>query len=293
MPRSGRSRDNVDEEELDSTFARAKAEGEALGLKGVELVNYIKEQRQAEAEAEQRRFQAEVEERQVEREFELQRLRIQMDGDTTENAANPSRSSSGHQQELKIKLPYFENRDDLEAYLRKFERSAKGQRVAAQRDTAAQSDLVPERCKTGKTVEVTLASSSEKRTFPIAMVTLDTPYFHGPTEVLLMEEPVHKVLIGNYRIEADGTVSSIPVYPVRKVGAATLTRPYGRKTDEPSTPPQALLGSITLEEMGRAQRADPTLARIPKLAEGGSTRQEGESRATKPEAIYRCRKGIL
>ncbi|PVD36152.1 hypothetical protein C0Q70_03125 [Pomacea canaliculata] len=129
MPRSGRSRDNVDEEELDSTFARAKAEGEALGLKGAELANYIKEQRQAEAEAEQRRLQAEAEseqrrlqaeaeseqrrlqaeseqrrlqaeaeqrrsqaeaeERQAERDFELQRLRVQMQGDTNENAANP------------------------------------------------------------------------------------------------------------------------------------------------------------------------------------------------------------
>ncbi|PVD19936.1 hypothetical protein C0Q70_20430 [Pomacea canaliculata] len=93
--------------------------------------------------------------------------------------------------------------------------------------------------------------------------------------------------------EADGTVSAIPVYPVRKVGATTQTRSYGRKTDEPSTPSQILFGNITLQELGRAQRVDPTLARTRKLAASHSTRQGNENQATKPEATYRWRQGIL
>ncbi|PVD27371.1 hypothetical protein C0Q70_12529 [Pomacea canaliculata] len=86
MPRSGRSRDNVDEEELDSTFARTKAEGEALGLKGVELVNYIKEQRQAEAEAEQRRQQAEAEaeQRRLQAEAEAEQRRLHAEAEAEE-----------------------------------------------------------------------------------------------------------------------------------------------------------------------------------------------------------------
>lgn len=129
-----------------------------------------------------------------------------------------------------------------------------GNRVAAQRDPAAsitivQSDLVPECCKAGKTVEITLASSSEKRMLPIAMVKIDTPYFKGSSEVVLMKDPVHKVLIRNNRKEGGGVVSTILVYPVQEMYAAVQTRVSGRKSDKHLMLSQHLQGRITLEEL--------------------------------------------
>lgn len=74
-----------------------------------------------------------------------------------------------------------------------------------------------------------LASSPEEQTLLIAIVNMDAPYFTGPTEVALMENPVHKVLIGNSsRLSGEG-VSAVPVYPVRDMYAAIQMRSSRRK----------------------------------------------------------------
>ena len=67
-----------------------------------------------------------------------------------------------------------------------------GTRVKALRDSGASVtvvsvELVPPQNLTGEKLEIVLASSSEKRTLPLAKVELDTPYFKGECIVAVMQ----------------------------------------------------------------------------------------------------------
>jgi hypothetical protein len=95
-----------------------------------------------------------------------------------------------------------------------------GIETRALRDTGAtvsvvDVQLVPENKYTGETKLVTLASN-ECRRVPIAKVYMETPFFEGEADVLVMERPVQPVLVGNNRFLSSKQINKIPVYPTRE-----------------------------------------------------------------------------
>ena len=171
--------------------------------------------------------------------------------------------------------------------------SVEGKEVCGMRDTGATmtivtASLVPEKCWTGKSVTVTLATL-EKKSLPTATVEIDSPYFKGTAEVVAMEKPVSPVLIGNYWTDSAGKISSVPVYPVREVVAAVQTRASTGKQDRkrPSLP-ASLAGNVTPEDLAKAQAEDPTLSSARKLAKEKKKEQNGEHKA-----YYQWEKNLL
>ncbi|KAL8583210.1 hypothetical protein ACOMHN_053723 [Nucella lapillus] len=93
---------------MDEIFVRLKAEAEALKLSGKDVAEYIQAGRNREAEREERQAQAD-------RDFELELLRVRSQTEIHSRAeANQATGS-------KIKLPYMEDKDNIEAYLAQFE----------------------------------------------------------------------------------------------------------------------------------------------------------------------------
>ena len=100
-----------------------KEEAVLMGLSGGEMKEYIEERRreerqiQLEREREERQIQLEREER----EFRLEELRIQNSG----QGQNRNNSNSQNSISSDVKMPYFDDKDDIEAYLLQFERFAR------------------------------------------------------------------------------------------------------------------------------------------------------------------------
>ena len=138
-----------------SSLIQFKADAELLGLTGKALIDYVESRRKEEAEREEREAreegerderekirerEAEKEERERERvrqceiereklkyDFELRQLQLQTE--SNRNTNDNANSSNSHTQ-VQIKdslprLPYLEDKDDVEHYLRQFERMAK------------------------------------------------------------------------------------------------------------------------------------------------------------------------
>ena len=173
-----------------------------------------------------------------------------------------------------------------------------GRRVSALRDTGAsmtivRSDLVPEQCYTGVSKEIVLAASPEKRSLPIARVDLDSPFYFGEVEVLVMKEPVFPVLIGNYAKDGKGNYLSLPVYPVREIGAAIQTRAGHKREEKKLDLPNVLEGQVTPERLSKEQKEDPTLKNVRKLAESKTCIRNGRGKKVSGTAHYEWRNGIL
>lgn len=141
-----RTRSQTRQMENTNIIARLKAEAESLGLSGTDIVQYVKEERKRldEAEAEERKrlkeieaeerkrlneIEAEERKRREEHEHELERIRLQVELNINSKATQrvPSNYSNYQQDKFKVKLPFLEDKDDLESYLRTFERAAKTQ----------------------------------------------------------------------------------------------------------------------------------------------------------------------
>ncbi|XP_070212629.1 uncharacterized protein [Littorina saxatilis] len=154
-----------------------------------------------------------------------------------------------------------------------------GKPATAYRDTGSTSiivdaDLVPEGKISSQVRETTLAKKNVKETLRTAKIHLDTPYFVGETEVSVMENPVHPVLIGN-KMGVGSARKETPVYPIRnpelkETAAAVTTRQEERREmeEQEKTPtfPETdqLFSSVDLK---KEQREDHTLNRLHVLAE--------------------------
>ena len=172
-----------------------------------------------------------------------------------------------------------------------------GTSVSALRDTGASmtivsADLVPEQRLTGQSVEVVLAATPEKRTLATARVHLDSPYYEGEMEVLVMADPVFPVLIGNYTKTQTGELYPMPVYPIRETCASVQTRAGAKRTNKSLKVPGSLLGDVTPAVLSKAQREDHTLKNVRRLAESKTQVKEGRkhSRGT---AVYEWKDDIL
>ena len=139
----------------DNNFLTYKQEGEALGLTGRDLVQYVENARAAEREreaaeraanretAEREREAAEREanreaaeraaerdreaaerESQAERDYQLELKRIESQANAAGSGASGSVSHTQQIISAKVKLPYLDDGDDLESYLAQFEKVA-------------------------------------------------------------------------------------------------------------------------------------------------------------------------
>ena len=133
------------------------AVGEKLGLSGQDLRDFIKERedrdRDERAQARQEREQQRVmEDREKERNFrileleketELKRQELEVSRITPSNALNSTQSDDSHNAKKGPKLPYFdESKDDMDAYLLRFERYAIVQKWAKEDYAAYLSALL-------------------------------------------------------------------------------------------------------------------------------------------------------
>ncbi|KAK7114676.1 hypothetical protein V1264_000698 [Littorina saxatilis] len=159
-----------------------------------------------------------------------------------------------------------------------------GQVVTAFRDTGStstivDSKLVPASKITTRTKETSLAKKSVKEKLSVAHVYMDTPYFVGETEVSVMENPVHPVLIGNSMGVGSEKIET-PVYPVRETvipetTATAVTRGQEKREEEgnASIPSFPMEGKIfTVADLKREQQDDKSLEKLHVLARTNVTR---------------------
>jgi transposase InsO family protein len=102
---------------------RIKDEGEFIGLSGKELQEYILSEKKSLQEYKERKFEIEREHERKMYELEVQRD-VGVAGASNANQNN-SRSSEPKFVDLGIKMPYYDDKDDLEVYFGQFERFAK------------------------------------------------------------------------------------------------------------------------------------------------------------------------
>jgi hypothetical protein len=155
-------------------------------------------------------------------------------------------------------------------------------------------------------VELVLASSPEKLHLQTAIVCLDTPYFVGKTEVVLMEKPIRPVLIGNYKRDESGGITAIPVYVVRNICAAgqsmcaaVVVNPspklsisdIGEGRGQPPKLRISDIGAITTEHLAEEQKKDPSLKKIRRVAEQPPRSRKGKKSANRSQ--YKWIKGLL
>lgn len=163
-----------------------------------------------------------------------------------------------------------------------------GQVVKAFRDSGCtsvmvSSRLVPKESYISKVKETTLAEKGVRKSYKVAVMHVDSPYFKGRTEVTVLDDPVYPVLIGKW-YGLGKKKRKTPLYPVRdpewyesEVAAAVTTRKEakeGRKENEiplPSTSKGIGESSAlyTPEDLRKAQKEDVTLAGVRRLAETG------------------------
>ena len=133
---------------MDEEFLRWKNEAESLGLEGADVVEYVrtekerKQQLALETEREKQRVElrkleiaAEEKRRQEDRQHELDLVKQQQEyrvqnhemGIPEINTNSNVLHSARPPDQFRIKLPFFDDRDDLESYLITFERTARTQ----------------------------------------------------------------------------------------------------------------------------------------------------------------------
>eukprot|EP00745_Piridium_sociabile_P016607 TRINITY_DN2466_c0_g1_i7.p1 TRINITY_DN2466_c0_g1~~TRINITY_DN2466_c0_g1_i7.p1 ORF type:complete len:1403 (+),score=222.61 TRINITY_DN2466_c0_g1_i7:99-4307(+) len=153
-----------------------------------------------------------------------------------------------------------------------------GVTVIGLRDTGASQivvarRLVPTGAYTGKHTTVVLAESDHKYEVPTAIVRLKSPFVNGEVEVLVLEDPVEDVLVGNYtQRPCSAEVEWVPVYPIVEVGAVT-TRAQAAERDKRAQP-LSVAGiniEVTPDELGKMQEEDESLRRGREACVSGST----------------------
>ena len=171
-----------------------------------------------------------------------------------------------------------------------------GVETVAMRDTGCTGiivspELVCTSQYTGKTVHVTLASSEVKKPLKAAVINVDSPYFHEDTEVMVMENSVHPVLIGQ-TYGLDGKWKTTPLFPVRepewynppKSSVVTRLQAHKEKTD--TTENKYMTQTLEPAKLRKAQSEDPSLRKIRQYAEG-QKEMKGVTYTYKNEVLLR------
>ncbi|XP_070198733.1 uncharacterized protein [Littorina saxatilis] len=167
-----------------------------------------------------------------------------------------------------------------------------GKRVTALRDSGCSSivvaaHLVPADKMTGQRKRTTLADKSKVRYCETAIIHVDSPFFCGETEVVVMADPIMPVLIGEFH----GTQNDrrkTPIFPVREpawyydsaetVAGAVDTRAQSKldnDRDKSASKPSSrepTSDMFTPKDLREAQKTDPSLDSIRKQAATGEER---------------------
>ena len=162
----------------------------------------------------------------------------------------------------------------------------KGREIDAVRDTGAtmtvvDASIIPAHCVLGRTQETILASG-QKLKLPIAKVTMQTPYFVGDTEVIVMKNPASPVLIGNSRKTESGSTVDVPVYPLLQTCAEVQTRTGNQKvTSKTLRVSVTKVAGVTPAELAAEQKRDPMLVAARKKATEREAEKANAKRKTK------------
>ncbi|XP_076438245.1 uncharacterized protein LOC143277345 [Babylonia areolata] len=141
---------------------------------------------------------------------------------------------------------------------------------------------------TGRQLEVSMAEKDIKRHYPIAVVRIESPFFTGQVEAVVMETPVVDFIVGNHARLEDRKV--LPVYGTLKE-ISVVTRAQAAEKRQPSTLRMASPGleTVTPEQLKELQKGDPGLKSLREAADRRDVRVSGRT----GEVSFRWRKGIL
>jgi hypothetical protein len=169
-------------------------------------------------------------------------------------------------------------------------------KVWAMRDTGCDDicisvDLIEERQKTGRTKTVKYAKSDLHEQCDIVEVELDTPYFNGKTEAIVIQNPLSPILIGN-RYGSGTKKNKTPVFPVREpewydkkdiseisqveTRSSKETKADGKRNLTPTGEVKFGPINITPKDLKNQQKEDPTLQKFREAAESGEVKNGGK-----------------
>ncbi|XP_076461701.1 uncharacterized protein LOC143294155 [Babylonia areolata] len=168
-----------------------------------------------------------------------------------------------------------------------------GKAVPGLRDTGShvcvvKKSLISDCHLTGRQLEVSMAEKDIKRHYPIAVVRIESPFFTGQVEAVVMETPVVDFIVGNHARLEDRKV--LPVYGTPKE-ISVVTRAQAAEKKQPSTLRVASPGleTVTPEQLKELQKGDPGLKSLREAADRRDVRVSGRT----GEVSFRWRKGIL
>ena len=171
-----------------------------------------------------------------------------------------------------------------------------GREVDALRDTGADTfvvrrDLLSTEQLTGDTLTVFMAENSLQKEFPVARINVETPFYSGEVDAVVMDNPAVGLLIGNRAKHADEKGTYLPVYRLPE-RLNVLTRGQRAREAAGTRPlPSAVegLGSIRPEQLKKEQQDDPSLESCRRSTKEGLKRQVGKDGSV----TYQYQHGIL
>lgn len=96
----------------------------------------------------------------------------------------------------------------------------------------AKKDLIRKEQFTGQ-VKYCLLIDRSVRKFPVANVFVDTPFYAGEVEVLVVENPLYDLILGNVSNVRDASDPKPDWKPSKEEGLAVQTRQQRRQADKP------------------------------------------------------------
>ena len=151
-------------------------------------------------------------------------------------------------------------------------------------DICVSKKLVNESLLTGKYKIVKYAKQELSEKCPVAVVNIDSPYFKGKTEAIVIENPICSVLIGN-RYGMEGDKRDTPVFPSRQPAwyekpdeieinqvetrAEKKRQEAYKRNIQINNAKREEVWNISPEELRKRQKEDPSLEKIRKAADTG------------------------
>lgn len=181
-----------------------------------------------------------------------------------------------------------------------------GTSVEALRDTGSdvcliRRSIVPTACMTNRVRTIAFADTRCRTELPIAKVRLESPYFSGIVEAVVMDQPCADFVVGNSATVESGAM--LPVYAVLPCtskpstiaaeSVAVVTRAQAQTVGiQPKSlhvAPASKIGSVNSVELGKLQREDPSLQKFRNMADSGEVVESGKQ----GRVLFRWRRGVL
>ena len=172
-----------------------------------------------------------------------------------------------------------------------------GHKVRVLRDAGCSSaavrrDLITTNQLTGKE-HVCFLIDGMIRQFPLAKISVDTPFFTGKVEVICLKKPLYDLVIGNIPGVRSKPAENWYMREDNKVEiSAVTTRAQAEREEKPLKPlktPTGAVHEISTDDLMEAQAEDPVLKELWELA------RKGEDMRTRGQQRYRMqvKRGLL